>query len=104
MPTRGSMRCVLDWRRRKSRPHPSMERQLGAHQHSARRVTSLHRFCLGKLECFPYARDNRKIMQIHEAPGELELSLGPRGTQGPRRGICGRQGFVRRITVAPFDG
>ncbi|KAF8285645.1 hypothetical protein TcBrA4_0036350 [Trypanosoma cruzi] len=31
MPTRSSIRCALDWRRCKSRPHPSMERQLGVH-------------------------------------------------------------------------
>ncbi|RNC51975.1 hypothetical protein TcCL_ESM10850, partial [Trypanosoma cruzi] len=76
----------------------------GDHQHSARPVTSLHRFCHGKKECVRYCRDNRKILQIHDVPEGLELSLGPRGTQGPKRGIRGRQGFVRRIAVAPFDG
>ncbi|RNF03630.1 hypothetical protein TcG_10987 [Trypanosoma cruzi] len=78
-----------------------MERQIGDHQHSARPFTSLHRFCRGKLECFPYGRENRKIMQIHDVPEEVELLL---GTQGPKWGIRGRQGFVRRIAVAPFDG
>ncbi|KAF8278531.1 hypothetical protein TcBrA4_0112980 [Trypanosoma cruzi] len=78
-----------------------MGRQLGDHQHSARRVTNLHRFCHGKLECFPYGRDNRKILQVHDVPEEVELLL---GTQGPRRGIRGRWGFVQRIAVAPFDG
>ncbi|RNF13449.1 hypothetical protein TcG_08538 [Trypanosoma cruzi] len=103
MPTRSSVRCALDWRRCKSCPHPSMERQLGDHQRSARPFTSLQQFCRGKLECFPYGRENRKIMQIHDVQGGLELLLGPRGTQGPKRGIRGRRGFVR-IPVAPFDG
>ncbi|RNC48212.1 hypothetical protein TcCL_NonESM01808 [Trypanosoma cruzi] len=78
-----------------------MGRQLGDHQHSARRVTSLHHFRHGKLECFSHGRDNRKIMQIHDVPGGLELLL---GTRGPMSGIRGRRGFVRRIAVAPFDG
>ncbi|RNC37943.1 hypothetical protein TcCL_NonESM12864 [Trypanosoma cruzi] len=78
-----------------------MGRQLGDHQHSARRVTSLHRFCHGKLECFSYGRDNRKIPQIHDVLEELELLLGTRGTKS---GIRERRGFVRRIAVAPFDG
>ncbi|RNC44084.1 hypothetical protein TcCL_NonESM06177 [Trypanosoma cruzi] len=81
-----------------------MERQLGDHQHSARPVTSLHHFCHGKLECVPYGRDNRKILQIHDVPEGLELLLGPRGTRGTKWGIRGRRGLVRRIAVAPFDG
>ncbi|KAF5225879.1 hypothetical protein ECC02_001198 [Trypanosoma cruzi] len=104
MPTCSSMRCGFDWRRCKGCSWQSMGRQLGAPQHSARPVTSLHRFCHGKKECVPYGRDNRKILQIHDVPEGLELLLGPRGTQGPKRGIRGKRGFVRRIAVAPFDG
>ncbi|KAF8289247.1 hypothetical protein TcBrA4_0000990 [Trypanosoma cruzi] len=40
----------------------------------------------------------------HDAPGEVELLLGLRGTQGLMRGIRGWQGFARRIAVAPFGG
>ncbi|RNC35287.1 hypothetical protein TcCL_Unassigned01853 [Trypanosoma cruzi] len=104
MPTCSSVRCASDWRRCKGCSWPSLGRQLGDHQRSARPATNLHHFCRGKLECFPYGRGNRKIMQIHDVPGGLELLLGPRGTQGPKRGICGRRGLVRRIAVAPFDG
>ncbi|RNC45347.1 hypothetical protein TcCL_NonESM04860 [Trypanosoma cruzi] len=78
-----------------------MERQLGDHQHSARPVTSLHHFCHGKKECVRYGRDNRKIMQIHDVPGGLELL---RGRRGPKWGIRGRRGFLRRVAFAPFDG
>ncbi|EAN84657.1 hypothetical protein Tc00.1047053509543.10 [Trypanosoma cruzi] len=104
MSTRSSRRCGFDWRRCRSCSWSSMERQLGDHQHSARPVTSLHHFCHGKKECVRYGRDNRKILQIHGAPEAVELLLGVRGTQGLKRGICGRRGFVRRLAVAPFDG
>ncbi|EKF27969.1 hypothetical protein MOQ_008296 [Trypanosoma cruzi marinkellei] len=42
--------------------------------------------------------------ELHDAPGKVGLSLGLRGTQWLTRGIGGRQGFVREIAVAPFDG